>query len=205
MTAGEPIAGPLSKRCAACLMPPGSCLCDRIPRIPLRLQIDVIRHVREEDKLSNSVRVAALALPGLRVHRYGVEGPRFDAQALLGEGTALLYPPEEGALVADPAMVRRLVVPDGTWAQSRRMVRRVPGLLELPRLHLPELPPARSRLRRPTTPEGMSTLEALAAAVALLESEAAAEELLELYALLVRQVWYLRGRGGHGVSPGSGL
>lgn len=191
----------MNKRCAACLMPPGSCLCASIPRVVLRLQVEVIRHVREEDKLSNSVRVAALALPSLRVHRYGVEGPRFDAQALLGEGTALLYPLEEGALVADPASVRRLVVPDGTWAQSRRMVRRVPGLLELPRLHLPELPPARSRLRRPTTPEGMATLEALAAAVGLLEDESAAERLLELYALLVERVWILRGRGGNSPVP----
>lgn len=183
-------------RCDACLMPPGSCLCAIIPHLPLRLQIDVIRHVREEDKLSNSVRVAALALPGLRIHRYGVQGPRFEADALLGEGVALLYPPEEGSVVADPATVRRLVVPDGTWAQSRRMVRRVPGLLELPRLHLPDLPAPRSRLRRPTTPEGMATLEAIAAAVALLESPAAADHLLELYARLVERVWVLRGRSG---------
>lgn len=185
----------MSPRCPRCALPVDVCLCAVLPCLEVRTELHVLRHVREEDKLSNSARVAALALPSLRLHRYGQQGPRFDATPLLGPGTALLYPLEAGGPEADPTRVRRLVVVDGTWAQTRRMVRRVPGLLELPRLRLPPDPPApRRRLRRPTTPEGLSTLEALAAALEVLEGPVPADALREAYERLAERVWWLRGR-----------
>lgn len=192
----------MSPRCPRCALPVDVCLCAVLPRVEVRTELHVLRHVREEDKLSNSARVAALALPALRLHRYGQQGPRFDATPLLVPGTALLYPWEEGAPEAEPAQVRRLVVVDGTWAQTRRMVRRIPGLLDLPRLRLPPDPPApRRRLRRPTTPEGLSTLEALAAALELLEGPGPADALREAYERLAERVWWLRGRALDG-GPG---
>jgi DTW domain-containing protein YfiP len=76
-------------------------------------------------------------------------------------------PPSSPAAIAGPI---HLIVLDGSWPQARRMILRVPGLRALPRLALP--PPAspdRQRLRRPRRTMEMSTLEAVAAAIALLE------------------------------------
>lgn len=75
----------------------------------------------------------------------------------------------------------RLIVPDGSWRQARRMVQRIPQLDRLPRLSLPAPPPAGRRLRRPPLREGMSTLEAIARALQLLEGEEVGRPLLDLY------------------------
>ncbi|MCK6504786.1 DTW domain-containing protein [Myxococcota bacterium] len=183
-------------RCPACLLPAAACLCAWVPRVETATRFEVIRHVREAGKASNSARVARLAMPALRLHDYGAPGPRFDPTPLLGPGTALLFPPEDdgSSLRADPAAVRRVLVLDGSWSQARRMAHRIPGLFHLPRLVLPPPDADRARLRRPPTAQGMATLEAVAAAVALLEGPQVAAPLVALFDLLVARGLALRGR-----------
>lgn len=183
-------------RCPACLLPLAACLCGQVPLVHTATRFEVIRHVREAGKASNSARVARLAMPSLRLHDYGAPGPRFDPAPLLGPGCALLFPPEEdgSSALADPTRVRSLIVLDGNWSQARRMARRIPGVFLLPRLALPPPDAERARLRRPPTTGGMATLEAIAAAVALLEGDAVAAPLFGLFDLLVARGLALRGR-----------
>lgn len=98
--------------------------------------------------------------------------------ALILEGAWLLFP--EGP-ARDPApRPAHVVVVDATWPQARRMVHRHPELARLPRLTLPV--PARPlpRLRASPRADRMSTLEAVAAAVELLEGEESARPLRRL-------------------------
>jgi DTW domain-containing protein YfiP len=76
--------------------------------------------------------------------------------------------------------IRHLVVPDGTWAQARRIVRRELLPLGLPRLALDRAWPSIYELRR--RPIGLCTFEAIAVALGLLESAALAAGLLERFA-----------------------
>jgi DTW domain-containing protein YfiP len=71
------------------------------------------------------------------------------------------------------------------------MVQRIPELRALPRLPLPPAPPA-LRLRRPVA-GGMSTLEAVAAALRTLGEEDAADRLDALLAAGVELATALRG------------
>ena len=56
----------------------------------------------------------------------------------------------------------RLVVLDGTWRKSRKMLYRNPGLQQLPRLALQDLPPGRYAIRKAQAPDQLSSFEAAA-------------------------------------------
>ena len=97
----------------------------------------------------------------------------------------LLYPdmPQDRALglPAPPALAAevlqnparlRLVVLDGTWRKSRKMLHLNPQLQQLARLALKQLPASRYRIRKARQLHQLSTLEASCAALAQLESNA---------------------------------
>jgi hypothetical protein len=139
-----------------------------------------------------------MALASSRVLEQGVPGEPLDASELDAPGTWLLYPsphpPPPGTLPP-----RRIVVPDATWAQARRIVHRVPAIQRLPRLPLPAAVAAATSpgLRRPPRRGvglgGLSTLEAVAAALRVLGEPGAADGLERLLAEGVTLVTRLRG------------
>lgn len=163
-----------------------------------RLRIDVLRHAAERKKASNTVRIAALALPGLQVHDYGLPGPRFEPAAVLQPDTVLLFPEDPGGSTPappPPGQLRHLLVLDGTWAQTRRMLRRMPALASLPRLSVAAPEQAGPRLRRPHLEQGMATMEALLCVLEQVEGPQPVAPLWELYQLFVERGRALRGKG----------
>jgi DTW domain-containing protein YfiP len=100
-------------------------------------------------------------------------------------GVWLVYPrsgPGPGAPPPD-GRPEALLFLDGSWAQTRHMLQRLPGVAALPRLTLAAAP-ARRRLRRPPD-GGLATLEAIAGALGHLGEADAAARLDALYALAV--------------------
>jgi DTW domain-containing protein len=83
--------------------------------------------------------------------------------------------PEPSALVSglsgDPSHWR-LVVLDGTWRKSRKMLHCNPLLQQLPRLALRDMPASAYRIRKAHRPDQLSTLEATCAALTQLEGRA---------------------------------
>ena len=184
-------------RCRACFFRREVCLCDRVVRVRARTSVLILRHAKEAWKSTNTARLAALALEGAEIVAYGAPGRPLDGALLRGEGTWLLFP-GMGRTPPPAGPPRRLVVLDGSWGQARRMVQRVAALRALPRLSLPPHRPDRARMRRPPSPEGLSTLEAIALALGRLEGEDVQRPLLDLYALAVERVLMTRGRGYSG-------
>ena len=181
----------LHGHCARCLLLQEICVCGVLPRIDARTEIVLIRHLTERKLTSNTGRFAALSLPNSRILQYG-GGEAFDAAPIRAPRTALLYcsgPPR-----TLPFVPERLVVLDGSFRQARRMYKRVPELRDLPELSLPAPNVTPTRLRQPTQPEGMSTIEAIAAALSLLEGPELAAPLWALHAELVRRADQVRGR-----------
>ncbi|MBI2923033.1 MAG: DTW domain-containing protein, partial [Planctomycetes bacterium] len=173
--------------CPRCRLDLPFCLCASIPRVDVRTAFVIVRHVKEGLKRTNTARIAALAIPDCEILEHGALGAVVEAGRLDRPGTWLLY---TGGPPADPAGPKpdRLVVLDGTWAQARRMLHRLPAIQQLPRLTLP--PPSSvhaRRLRRAPAPHAMATLEAIAHAVAFLEGVEAAEPLHRLYAAFVER------------------
>ncbi|MFY0524405.1 tRNA-uridine aminocarboxypropyltransferase [Archangium gephyra] len=174
-------------RCPRCNLPLHLCLCAEIPRVETRTRLLLLQHVVETWKKSNTGRVAALALANSRLLTYGSLDEPLDTAVLSEPGTWLLFPDGPTAPPDAPAP-RQLVVLDASWSQARRMTQRIPVLRTLPRLVLPPLAPGTLRLRDPTHPSGMSTLDAIARAVAVLEGPEAAAPLERLAALRVQRI-----------------
>jgi tRNA-uridine aminocarboxypropyltransferase len=169
--------------CSRCLV--RDCLCADIPVVPTRTRIVIVRHASELYRSSNSGRLAHLALPNSEILDHAIEGAPIDDARLAIAGSWLLYPEGEPRTRAPEPPPSRLIVLDGTWQQSRRMRQRLIGLRGLPVLRLPDEEAPPDRLRASPGRGLVSTIEAIARALRLLEGDAPADALDRLFARAV--------------------
>jgi DTW domain-containing protein YfiP len=188
------IRGRRAARCAGCWLPTALCLCAELPRVTVRTRVVVVMHRREAITSTNTGRLAARMLEGARVRVRGVD----DAPAPLPEGRRLVLFPQAGARLlgaadaaGEPAV---LLVPDGTWAQARRLIRRDDDFHGAEPVTLPPSAPSRYLLRRHVREGGLCTLEAIAQALAVLEGPGVEEHLMEALDQFVARA--LRARRG---------
>ena len=145
-------------------------------------EVLILQHPLEVKHAKNTARLLHMSLSGSRMQT----GEAFDEASLstaMAEPryTVLLYPPDmseghEAPAPIDPAQLRdpsgvRLIVLDGTWRKSRKMLHLSPLLQRLPRLSLDDVPPSGYTIRKAHKPGQLSTLEATCAALAQLEGE----------------------------------
>lgn len=183
----------LTGRCPRCFVVLEYCICPYIPRVETRTRFIVVRHMIERFKSSNTARVAALALPNCTVWDWGIKDQPLPADLLVTSvSSMLLFPAHAPVAVREPPAT--VVVLDGSWSQARHMMQKIPALQTMPRLVLPAPVLSAQRLRQPPHPEGMSTLEAMANTVGLLESAEQGELLMRLHALFVGSVLATKGR-----------
>ncbi|HET9621945.1 MAG TPA: DTW domain-containing protein [Kofleriaceae bacterium] len=150
-----------------------------------RTRIVIVRHHLERWRSSNSGRLAHLALPNSEIVDHG----GIDGMAVLPPlaGAWLLFPEGEPRLSPPVPPPTQLVVLDATWSQARRMFRKLAALRGLPLLRLPDAPVPAARLRESPAPGRVSTIEAIASALRLLEGDAAAAPLEALFAVAVNR------------------
>jgi DTW domain-containing protein YfiP len=168
--------------CGRCRRPATVCWCDHLPHLPTRTRIVILQHPREREVGIGTARMAHLALPEstLRV------GLRFDDLPL--EGAALLFP--GGADAGDVPPPKTLIVVDGTWPQARSLVKKNPALQTLPRIGFRPRRPSQYRIRREPAEFCVSTIEALAEVLHVLEG-GDFDALLEPFRVMVdKQLWY---------------
>jgi DTW domain-containing protein YfiP len=161
--------------CMTCRRPKSVCYCAHVRPIETRTKVVLLQHPRERDKAIGTARMASLCLPNSELH-VGVE---FDEGSALArairdsEGSvALLYPGEDArdvSLLPEPERPRTLIVVDGTWWQTRKMVRRNALLATLPRVQFTPLRPSEYRIRKEPADHCVSTIEALMYVLGALE------------------------------------
>jgi DTW domain-containing protein len=172
--------------CPRCLYQTHVCLCAAIPRLDNATRVVIVRHHLERHRSSNSGRLAHLALANSEIVEHGGrDGP---ASLPPLDGAYLLYPLGEPALTVPQPRPKQLFVLDATWSQARRMYRKLAGVRGLPVLHVPD-DGSRvvARLRAAPAPGMVSTLEAIARALRLLDGDAIAAPLEQLYDLAVER------------------
>jgi len=167
----------MTAACQRCLFQ--RCLCSEVPTIVTRTRVVIVRHHLERHRSSNTGRLAHLALPNSEIVDHGGLGGVAVLPAL--EGAWLLFPEGDHGVPAEPP--KQLVVLDATWSQARRMFRKIGALRGLPILRLPPGPMAASRLREAPGPGMVSTIEAIARALAQLEGTG--DELERLFQVAV--------------------
>jgi DTW domain-containing protein YfiP len=173
--------------CPRCLYQTHVCLCAAIPRLDNATRVVIVRHHLEKHRSSNSGRLAHLALANSEIVDHG--GPDGPASLPALDGAYLLYPLGEPTLTIPQPRPKQLFVLDATWSQARRMYRKLAAVRGLPVLHVPDST-SRSRVARlrAAPAAGMvSTLEAIARALRLLDGDAIATPLEQLYDLAVER------------------
>ncbi len=91
--------------------------------------------------------------------------------ALAGHPAYLLYPDEQAQPVEQATLptTAQLLVIDGTWRKTHKILQLNPWLASLPRLSFGDAPQGDYRIRKARRPDSLSTLEATAYALYALE------------------------------------
>lgn len=188
--------------CATCLRPQPTCICQWIAPVDTEIDVLILQHPLEVANAKGSARLLHLSLAGSVL----LAGEVFDhdmLNAMLhvgGRTPVLLYPDstDAAAPALDPACLAdmsalRLVVLDGTWRKSRKMLHLNPLLQGLPRLALQGMPASHYRIRKAHAPDQLSTLEATAYALMRLEGGARFDPLLAAFdGFVAQQAGYVR-------------
>jgi DTW domain-containing protein YfiP len=173
------------------------CVCTLVPRLETRTRVVLFIHRFEYRKPTNTGLLAASCLAGSEVH---VRGGESDARAQFvcpeGSRALVLFPYEDATPLArlEPSEAPvTLVVPDGSWRQAFKMYKRVPGLAGLPCVSLPDGPPSAYRLRAEAHAAGLSTLEAIARALGILEGPEVQSAIERVFLAMVERTLWARG------------
>jgi DTW domain-containing protein YfiP len=189
------VAEAIQERCPACWLHRPLCLCQEVERKNSQTRVKIVLHCGELNRPSNTGHLVPLALSQARcIVRGGQGGERLDAEGLLDaqRRNVLLYPDPNASVLstefrASDESPLTLIVPDGSWRQSRRMFCRDLGILPVERVCLPGGGLSQYELRRQTDPSHFSTLEAVARALGVIESKELEVSLLSVMALFVER------------------
>lgn len=188
--------------CTSCLRPQNACICHWVRPTEHQTEVLILQHPLEVHEAKGTARLLHLSLALNRLVTgeqfdpaelqalltgpfESLEAGTAQASAAAPRQSVLLYPdltqdralglPSPPALapscLQNPARLR-LVVLDGTWRKSRKMLHLNPLLQQLPRLALQQLPASRYRIRKARQLHQLSTLEACCAALAQLQDDA---------------------------------
>lgn len=187
--------------CRACRLQGWLCVCADAPRVLARTPLLLVAHVHDLPRTSNTVRLLALALGHLTLLPHGVFPAPADPTAHVPAGTTpLVLFPGHGAKPLTPELLAALpsppalVVPDGNWKQASRMVKRLPLLAGAAKVSLPDRAFPGSAVRRNHERHHMSTYEAVAQALGILEGEAVSAPLLDFYRRATDRMLLVRGK-----------
>ena len=139
---------PSRETCPKCLRPQTTCICHLVNIVDSDTELLILQHPLEQKQAKGSARLLHLCLPQSQL----IVGEVFDVDAFLStdKHNILLYPPNPESNTPEAvnptslvAMKTRLIVLDGTWRKSRKLLHLNPALANLPRLQLIEQPESR--------------------------------------------------------------
>jgi DTW domain-containing protein YfiP len=185
--------------CPRCRRAQRVCVCAHDPALAPATRVLIVQHPREAGVAVGTASMAARCLPGSTL----VVGVALDAHPTVKAALAdperpaiLLSPgPDARDLASDPpAGPATLVVVDGTWAQAKKLLKVNPALAALPRYALAPTEPSEYSIRREPSAECLSTIEAVAHALGVLEGDAErfAAMLAPFRAMVAAQVAFAR-------------
>jgi DTW domain-containing protein YfiP len=190
---GVASARPLCRGCGRAMV---TCFCDRITVLPTRTRILLLQHPREKRVAVGTARMAQLALPNSRL-RVGLDFAEDEEirTILARPSAAYVLFPGPGALPVEQLprdQAVTLIVFDGTWWQARKLLRLNPAIAGLPRVAFRPSQPSAYVIRREPADFCVSTIEALAEVLTVLEPEGGpfARLLDPFHAMVERQRWF---------------
>ena len=164
-------------------------------------RVILLMHTCEEVLTSNTAKLASKALLNSELRIHGRKNDQMSFDGLVQtEGTSLLLFPSSKAIVLSTEWVSklkkpiRLIVPDASWRQTTKFVRRTPGLAGIQHVQLPNGPPSEYQLRTQASDQNLCTLEAIARALGIFESDDIQQQLEWILRVFVERTLFSRGQ-----------
>lgn len=185
-------------RCPTCGTRPDLCICEGLETLHTPLRFLFVQHTQEALKPTNSARLACRMVAGASIVPWNrVEPPE------LPEGTILLYPSAEATELEPAELVEgiTIAIPDGTWSQASRIA----SILARQQVRRRTLPPgivADWGLRHASSPERISSAQAVAFVLGLRGRGDAAEGLTNALSEAGRRILSMRGIVSQAPVPG---
>lgn len=161
------------EKCPDCLRLKSLCLCHAITPFEPSVEVVFLQHPLEQNQVKGTAFLTHRCLKGSQF----LVGEKFSTQQLSPylketKRTFLLYPPEDSvnapevfnaADIADTECLEsvRVLVLDGTWRKTRKMLFLNPELAALPRVQIHPTAPSVYSIRKQKNATSFSTLEAV--------------------------------------------
>jgi len=192
-------------RCPECKVNSLYCVCSLISPLEISSHISLIVHVRELKLTSNTAQFVQKLLPqNSHIEIRGRVNENFSPTSIMQkEGRPIFLYPHDDAVELNDDFIQKfpgpynLIVPDGNWHQARRVKRREVQFENVMAVKLPPGIRTEYGLRRAPQPEWVSTFEAVAHALGILENNLLVRDhMMEFFRKWVHVTQILR-LGGH--------
>jgi DTW domain-containing protein YfiP len=188
------------RRCPRCRIHQQHCFCAHILPFTIHSRLSLIVHVRELKLTSNTAYFVQQMLP---------QNSHFDIRGRMNEplvaktitersGHPLFLYPDENSQVLTPDYVRslpskiHLIIPDGSWHQARKVHQREPAFQGIQTVRLSDDLRGEYKLRSAPDPRFLSTYEAIAHALGVIEGQEVRDRLMAFFRVFVKSVWHSR-------------
>lgn len=197
-------------RCPKCRVNIHFCICQALTTTEIKSKVSLIVHVSELKLTSNTAQFVEKLLPhNAEIFIRGRMNETFSADPILArEGRALFLFPSEDSLELNDDFVKNnpgpyhLIVPDGNWNQAKKVKTREAKFHDIQAVRLPSGLVGEYKLRKAPQPEWVSTYEAVAYALGVLEGKPVQEQMLTFFRAWVQAT--LNSRTGN-FKMGNGL
>jgi DTW domain-containing protein len=158
-------------------------------------------HCRELTLPTGTAQLAKLTLSNFELRIRGLRDEPMSHEELTPEGrqSLVLYPSEE-AQELNTDYLRTLTKPislivlDGNWRQAAKMSSRIGQLRDVPRVKLPVGAQSEYRLRKEHREDRVSTFEAIARSLGVIEGANVQQELEAIFRIRVERTLWSRGQ-----------
>ncbi|BBW91258.1 DTW domain-containing protein [Pseudoalteromonas sp. PS1M3] len=160
--------------CTRCNFALNTCVCSAIETITNKVKVIILQHPSEEKIAKNTAKLLDLSLTDCEIIK-GENSADFSMlNSLPKESTVLLYPNENATCLDEPSSTKHkhithLIVIDGTWKKAYKILQLTPALNQFRTVSFNKLPKNRYTIRKAPRADSLSTLEAVAHSLSLIE------------------------------------
>ncbi|MBX7149520.1 DTW domain-containing protein [bacterium] len=177
------------------------CMCALLPKLKVNTSVVVVMQYGEFRNMSNTGFFIPKVVPDaiIRYRGHINQIPLQVDDLVTDEFENLLLFPHDSAPVLTQDLCKtftkpvRLFVPDGTWSQALKIVKKTPVLKEMRRVVVPMDAPSLYHLRRNQREGGMCTFEAISRALGVLEGSEVRVQMDAFFKELMRRIRVLQG------------
>jgi DTW domain-containing protein YfiP len=172
--------------CEHCKFSINTCICSAIKLINNTVNVIILQHPSEEKMTKNTAKLLKLSLTHCQIIKGEKETDFEILNTLPTQSTFLLYPNEQALNIDNSSELKQithithLIVIDGTWKKAYKMLQLTPQLNQFQNISFSHVPQNRYIIRKAPRSDSLSTLEAVAHSLFLIDGQSPEP----LYALL---------------------